>query len=76
MTSLGSRGAAMPAFIRTLRARTASFGSYSWLLGVVGALVLGVGILGVRDLRDASLRTRAMYESSMAGLDLLNELQY
>jgi signal transduction histidine kinase/DNA-binding response OmpR family regulator len=46
------------------------------LLVVVGAVVLGVGAFLVRDLRVTNRQTREMYESSMAGLDLLNQLQF
>src|SRR5215467_10494368 len=46
------------------------------LLVAVGVGVLGVGLFLVRDLRVTNLQARDMYESSMAGLDLLNELQF
>ena len=46
------------------------------VLVIVGIAVLGVGLIVVRDLRSANRQARTMYESSMAGLDLLNQLQY
>src|SRR5712691_2342709 len=46
------------------------------MLVVVGVAVLGVGLFVVRDIRGTNRSARAMYNSSMAGLDLLNELQY
>jgi len=49
---------------------------YTALLAVVGIGVLGVGVIVVRDLRGTNRHARDMYESSMAGLDLLNQLQY
>src|SRR6185295_8330975 len=45
-------------------------------LVIVGVAVLGVGLIVVRDLRSSNRQARTMYENSMAGLDLLNELQY
>ncbi|HXI30582.1 MAG TPA: histidine kinase dimerization/phospho-acceptor domain-containing protein, partial [Vicinamibacterales bacterium] len=46
------------------------------MLVIVGVAVLGVGLIVVRDLRSSNRQARTMYENSMAGLDLLNELQY
>ena len=46
------------------------------MLVIVGVAVLGVGLIVVRDLRGANRQARTMYESSMAGLELLNQLQY
>jgi PAS domain S-box-containing protein len=46
------------------------------MLVFVGLAVLGVGLIVVRDLRSSNRSTRDMYENSMAGLDLLNQLQY
>src|SRR6185503_9600274 len=64
----------------SIRARAAALlrsgHHFSVALVVVGLTVLGVGLLVVRDLRASNRRTRDMYENSMAGLDLLNELQY
>jgi two-component system sensor histidine kinase/response regulator len=49
---------------------------FSAMLVLVGLAVLGVGLIVVRDLRSSNRSTRDMYENSMAGLNLLNQLQY
>ena len=63
-----------------LRARASAFlrsgGQFTAMLLIVGIAVLGVGLIVVRDIRGTNRSARAMYESSMAGLDLLNQLQY
>ena len=46
------------------------------ILVIVGVAVLGVGLIVVRDLRASNRQARTMYESSMSGLDLLDQLQY
>src|SRR5713101_183305 len=48
----------------------------SAILTLVGAAVLIVGLIVLRDLQASNRHARDMYESSMSGLDLLNELQY
>src|SRR5713101_7773970 len=49
---------------------------FSAALVAIGVAVLGVGLIVVRDLRSSNRHARDMYENAMAGLDLLNELQY
>src|SRR5438045_2782313 len=49
---------------------------FTAVLVVVGIAVLGVGLIVVRDLRASNRDARAMTESSIAGLDLLSQLQY
>jgi hypothetical protein len=46
------------------------------LLGLAGIAVLMVGGILVRDIRIAVRRAREMHESSIAALDLLNDLNY
>src|SRR5437773_7053192 len=53
-----------------------SGGHFTAMLVIVGLAVLTVGVIVVRDIRGTNRRAREMYDSSMAGLDLLNELQY
>src|SRR5262249_38960925 len=45
-------------------------------LEIVGIAVHGVGLIVARDLRSANRQSRTPYDSSMAALDLLNQLQY
>ncbi|HJZ74268.1 MAG TPA: MCP four helix bundle domain-containing protein [Vicinamibacterales bacterium] len=66
MTSFLRRAAGLIAWGRHLTA----------MLVIVGVAVLGVGLIVVRDPRSSNRQARTMYESSMAGLDLLNQLQY
>src|ERR1700722_6845432 len=49
---------------------------FSAMLVLVGLAVLGVGLIVIRDLRSSNRSTRDLYEHSMAGLNLLNQLQY
>jgi two-component system sensor histidine kinase/response regulator len=49
---------------------------FSAVLVLIGLTVLGVGLIVVRDLRSSNRSTRDMYEHAMAGLNLLNQLQY
>src|SRR6185295_14109154 len=46
------------------------------LLALAGVAVLIVGGILVRDIRTAVRRAREMHESSVAALDLLNDLNY
>ena len=46
------------------------------LLALAGAVVVIVGGILVRDMRDAMRHAREMHQSSIAALDLLNDLHY
>src|SRR5438105_1937641 len=49
---------------------------FTTMLVVLGIAVLALGYIVVQDIRGTNRSARQMYDGSMAGLDLLNELQY
>jgi signal transduction histidine kinase/CheY-like chemotaxis protein len=49
---------------------------FTAMLVAVGIAVLGLGVIVVQDIRGTNRSARAMYDGSMTGLDLLNQLQY
>jgi len=65
-----------PSLRRVLAGRVRWGKHVTAMLVIVGVAVLGVGLIVVRDLRSSNRQARVMYESSMAGLDLLDQLQY